>query len=207
LAARYTLLRSNLVYSDKTLSALSKNIHKQLAPDDIGLPKSSVDNSLTSAIEKSINVVAERINYGAEPLQTDGRPKTAPASLCFWRWEVKDLSLLPQHIRDKAESRRLERTTAKADLTQLLNSLSSDQRAALFGLKQDGIVKAAPAAPPIASTSQGQASGKEVIPEVTHEKFAHASLLERTYTSCRKTRSRSSPERSGRTTRGFREGC
>ncbi len=61
--------------SDKTLSSLSKSIRQQLVPDDIDLHQGApqVDGLSISAIEKSIVAVADRVNYGADPLLAEGR--------------------------------------------------------------------------------------------------------------------------------------
>lgn len=76
-------------FSDKTLNVLGKQVRKTLCPttaDDSAEGSKSLDTILTQeCIDKAINQVAERKNYGLDD---------APAGLCIWRWEVKDISLL-----------------------------------------------------------------------------------------------------------------
>ncbi|KAH9952186.1 hypothetical protein B0H21DRAFT_17436 [Amylocystis lapponica] len=122
--------------SDKTLQALSKHVQKELLPiqdeDDDG------SNTATSAleveaVEKAIKSVANRNDYGLDPV---GEGKV-PAALHIWRWEVKDefKEWLPKAAREKAEARWAERTQAKKDLKALFESLLPEERSALLGSK------------------------------------------------------------------------
>jgi chromatin assembly factor 1 subunit A len=86
-----------------------------------------------SAVEAALQSVAERVNYGLEQGQY-GLSKP-PAALCVWRWEVKDTSLLPCQIRDKAESRKLERLAVRGEIKSLLEPMSPEERALTLGLK------------------------------------------------------------------------
>jgi hypothetical protein len=104
-----------------------------------------------TAVEAAIQAVAERVNYGVEQGQ-HGLSKI-PAALCLWRWEVKDPSLLPNQIRDKAESRKAERTTAQKEIKSLLEPMSPEERALALGLKNLAISKEKPSLLASASSS------------------------------------------------------
>jgi chromatin assembly factor 1 subunit A len=92
--------------SDKTITALSKHIQQELAPDDEDDIDCSASILPLSIIEDVIKLLASRINYGIESSLT----KT-PAALCVWRWELKQeyLGFLPKVSREKVDSRRADR--------------------------------------------------------------------------------------------------
>jgi hypothetical protein len=103
----------NFVHSDKTLSALAKQLHKQLVPtnDDLGSADVSAISAIlpVSILEGAIRELAERHNYGLDPNSVGaGR---IPAALYIWRWEVKPerRDWLPKSIRSKVEMRIAER--------------------------------------------------------------------------------------------------
>jgi hypothetical protein len=84
-------------------------------------------------VEAAIQSVAERVNYGLEQGQY-GLSKP-PTVLCLWRWEVKDISILPYHIRDKAESRKVERASVREEIKSILEPMSPEERALTLGMK------------------------------------------------------------------------
>jgi chromatin assembly factor 1 subunit A len=90
-------------FSDKTITALSKYIRQELAPDD------EDDMLRLSAIEDVIKLLASRVNYGIE----SSLAKT-PAALCVWRWELKQeyLGFLPKVSQEKIDTRRADRVQA-----------------------------------------------------------------------------------------------
>jgi len=93
-------------FSDKTITALSKHIQQELAPDD----EDDIDGSASilppSVIEDVVKLLASRVNYGIESSLT----KT-PAALCVWRWELKQeyLGFLPKVSREKVDARLADR--------------------------------------------------------------------------------------------------
>ncbi|EJD52907.1 hypothetical protein AURDEDRAFT_157461 [Auricularia subglabra TFB-10046 SS5] len=103
---------------------LARNIRKLLLPDaEAAGSATSADRCPVPMIEKAITTLAERVNYGID----DGA-----ASLCEWRWEVKDLSLLPEDLREKLEARRADRVKAKATLRALFDALPAEKREELL---------------------------------------------------------------------------
>lgn len=99
--------------SDKSLAALAKHMQQELIPPQED--NEEEDSKLSStklmlplrAIEQAVKSVLSRNNYGLEALNGS---KT-PAAVCVWRWEVKEdhKSWLPKSVREKAETRLLER--------------------------------------------------------------------------------------------------
>jgi chromatin assembly factor 1 subunit A len=93
-------------FSDKTITALSKHIQQELAPDDEDDIDCSASILPQSVIEDVVKLLASRINYGIESSLT----KT-PAALCVWRWELKQeyLGFLPKVSQEKVDVRRVDR--------------------------------------------------------------------------------------------------
>ncbi len=87
-------------FSDKTITALSKYIRQELAPDD------EDDILPLSAIEDVVKLLASRVNYGIESSLA-----RTPAALCVWRWELEQeyLGFLPKVSREKVDTRRADR--------------------------------------------------------------------------------------------------
>jgi hypothetical protein len=153
--------------SDKTLTGLTKFIRQQLLPEsfvdgnDETFP-STIDLLPLSIVENAIQSVAERVNYGVEPNQLGNAASKVPAALCMWRWEVKDHASFPKQIRDKIESRRLERVAAKMELVIILDALTADQKLVLAGNKVTGTNNLATAIQRQPSTDCPLEIGKEV---------------------------------------------
>lgn len=100
--------------SDKTITVLAKHIRNELLPaqdedeDNINSGRADVSASLPlSTVEAAIKSILCRINYGLEAPH-GGK---LPASLCVWRWEVKEehRGWLPKAAREKADGRLAER--------------------------------------------------------------------------------------------------
>jgi chromatin assembly factor 1 subunit A len=93
-------------FSDKTITALSKHIQQELAPDDEDDINCSASILPLSVIEDVVKLLAGRINYGIDSSLT----KT-PAALSVWRWELKQeyLGFLPKASREKVDARRVDR--------------------------------------------------------------------------------------------------
>jgi chromatin assembly factor 1 subunit A len=100
------LTQGKRYYSDKTITALSKHIQQELAPDNGEDIDCSASILPLSVIEDVVKLLASRVNYGIESPLT----KT-PAALCVWRWELKQeyLGFLPKVSREKVEVRRADR--------------------------------------------------------------------------------------------------
>ncbi|KAK1232998.1 hypothetical protein PQX77_003912 [Marasmius sp. AFHP31] len=117
--------------SDKTLHSLAKHIHSQLVPtdedEDEDMDASTVNNVFPfSVIEKSIQAVMDRNNYG---LELDSTTKI-PNALCIWRWEAKEnyQDCIPKAAQEKAAARLAERAQAKSDLLAAFHSLPESER-------------------------------------------------------------------------------
>lgn len=72
---------------------------------DANLTTPATERHPLSAFEKAVAAVAERVNYGIDD---------APAALCEWRWEVKDMSVFPDDVREKLQTRRADRVKVRA---------------------------------------------------------------------------------------------
>ncbi|KDQ18445.1 hypothetical protein BOTBODRAFT_511908 [Botryobasidium botryosum FD-172 SS1] len=119
--------------SDKTLPNLVKHLKKTLLRSgDMGEGDDSSDSQdklPPVALEIAIRAVADRVNYGIDD---------APAALCVWRWEVKDLEALPHESTasmKKMEERRAERVQAKANITTIFGALGPAEKENLLGKK------------------------------------------------------------------------
>ncbi|KAF8309802.1 hypothetical protein DL93DRAFT_2230665 [Clavulina sp. PMI_390] len=145
--------------SDKSLNVLCKAIKKALSPTTAEAEASDSDKLSLDCIEKAINQIADRRNYGVDD---------AVAALCIWRWEVKDLSLVQDAVANKDLPReRLEqRIQAKVDLKSALDALSPEERDAMLKKKEKGDAKPKAAAKakdddtPVASTSTPKSEAK-----------------------------------------------
>ncbi|KAI0003285.1 hypothetical protein BJV74DRAFT_943985 [Russula compacta] len=115
--------------SDKTITALSRHIQQELAPDDIDCSASVLP---LNAIEDVVKLLATRVNYGIESSLT----KTS-AALCVWRWELKQeyLGFLPRVSREKVDARLADRTQYKKDLQTMFDALPASESNALLGVK------------------------------------------------------------------------
>lgn len=143
--------------SDKTISALSKHIQQELAPDDEDDINCSASILPLSVIEDVVKLLASRINYGIESSLT----KT-PAALCVWRWELKQeyLGFLPKVSREKVDARRLDRIQYKKDLQTIFEALPDGEKNTLLGLK--GHLASPPKAQPLARVSSNEATSAVV---------------------------------------------
>jgi len=105
---------------------LSKHIHHELLPtlddeEDEGLAKSTAAALPLSLVEKVIDEVLIRKNYGLEaPLGV-----RLPAAVSVWRWEVRSehWDWLPKNSREKAESRQAERSQVSLLLDNICDEL------------------------------------------------------------------------------------
>ncbi|KZO95215.1 hypothetical protein CALVIDRAFT_181345 [Calocera viscosa TUFC12733] len=119
--------------SDKIVNALAKRMKTTLLPE-MGSDEGDGGESEESAnlplhvLEAAISSVAVRVNYGLDD---------APAAMSLWRWEVKDLDMLPPDIREKAIKRRADREQqAKRDVAMLLDALPEEERSKLLPNKE-----------------------------------------------------------------------
>ncbi|TDL27563.1 hypothetical protein BD410DRAFT_740732 [Rickenella mellea] len=139
--AEHLPLIAKLVHeSDKTLSALAKHIHNSVLPAQIDatFQADHLASALTlDAVERAINSIAQRTNYGLDGLEK------VPAALRAWRWEVniQHRDWLPRAGRDAAETRIAERQQAKKDLHAAYYALSSDERDKLMKTSKKDKVK------------------------------------------------------------------
>ncbi|KAL0579981.1 hypothetical protein V5O48_002065 [Marasmius crinis-equi] len=131
----YRPLIVKLAYeSDKTLNTLAKHIHSQLLPsddEDEDMDPAALSKIFPVAtIEKAIQVVMNRNNYG---LELDSTVKI-PNQLCIWRWEAKEnyQHCLPKAALEKVAARLAERAQAKVNLLAAFNALSEAERTALI---------------------------------------------------------------------------
>ena len=107
-----------LLYSDKTLQALSKHIQHELLP---AVDEDDDDNGNVAAmlpidvVEDAVKCVAGRVNYGLD-VQAEGCK--APAAWTIWRWEVPDefWEWLPKAAREKADNRFKERQQVRVTI-------------------------------------------------------------------------------------------
>jgi chromatin assembly factor 1 subunit A len=105
-----------LCLSEKSLPALAKHVHHELLP---ALAEGEEGNAVFSSpvlpihlVETAIKLTLTRVNYGLEmPLGV-----RVPASLCIWRWEVKDeyRDWLPKAAKEMIEVRSAERIQVRA---------------------------------------------------------------------------------------------
>jgi chromatin assembly factor 1 subunit A len=111
--------------SDKTITVLAKHIRNELLPaqdedeDNINSGSADVSASLPlSTVEAVIKSILCRINYGLDAPH-GGK---LPASLCVWRWEVKEehRGWLPKAAREKADGRLAERVQVGTIFLELL---------------------------------------------------------------------------------------
>ena len=107
-----TTRRLSPPFSDKSLAVLAKHIAKELTPAQEDEDDAFANSPAIPAqvIEAAIKSTLERNNYG---LEGPGDTKL-PATVCAWRWEVKEQykDWLPKAVRERAESRKVERKQA-----------------------------------------------------------------------------------------------
>jgi len=121
--------------SDKNETELAKRIHATLLPEGSTTTiqnGENVDVLSVTTIQKCLNHIAARVNYGID--QTG--EETVPASLQLWRWEVHDMSLLPKENLDKLVARRQERVQAKEEALQLFEALPQEKQQSLLSPKK-----------------------------------------------------------------------
>jgi len=104
------------------LAVLSKHIHHELLPtlddeEDEGLAKSTAAALPLSLVEKVIDEVLIRKNYGLDAPSGVRQP----AAVSVWRWEVRSehWDWLPKNSREKAESRQAERSQVSLPLSTI----------------------------------------------------------------------------------------
>ncbi|KAI0080560.1 hypothetical protein K474DRAFT_1657705 [Panus rudis PR-1116 ss-1] len=126
--------------SDKSLNALAKAMQQILIPEQDGDDEDACQkaNAVLSVetVEKAIQSVATRVNYGLGPQPNVAR---VPASWHVWRWEVKDefRHWLPKAAKEKVETRLSERRQAREDVQALFSRLPEAERCAIFGVKNE----------------------------------------------------------------------
>lgn len=157
--------------SELTPAALAKDVRKKilLSDDDESQSQASqvIDKLPVALIEKTIDEIAERVNYGLSPndvasSSTAPPPASIPASLQLWRWEVRDLSLLPSERQEDIVQRREERKAARAKALELFNALPDEEREQLLSGKKGKATKVS-AADASAQQSAGKSSSKPVL--------------------------------------------
>lgn len=108
----------------------------------------SSDMPSNKVLTDVINAIAKRENYGLSQLSN--------ASAAIWRWEVQDLTLLPEDFQPLFVTRRSRREQARTDLATMTAGMTQEEVEQLFSKKrkaeqQDVPVVATPSAP---STAQ-----------------------------------------------------
>ncbi|KAA1471273.1 hypothetical protein DENSPDRAFT_799075 [Dentipellis sp. KUC8613] len=165
--------------SDKTVLYLAKHIQQELVPapddDDDEDAKPSPNILPVETIEMTIKALADRINYGIDaPNSTK-----VPASLCVWRWEVKNShrDFLPKASRDKIESRLAERLQGKKDLNALFFALPQTERDTMLGVKSDVKTAQSKLKPLVcASSNDAKSRARSVSPTKAAEKKAETDV-------------------------------
>lgn len=126
--------------SDKNEAELAKRIHATLLPEGSTTTiqnGENVDVLSVAAIQKSLNDIAARVNYGIDQIGEE----TVPATLQLWRWEVHDMNLLPKENLDKLVARRKERLQAKEEAQQLFEALPQEKQLSLLSPKKPSRTK------------------------------------------------------------------
>jgi hypothetical protein len=77
-------------------------------------------------ISNAIKAFAVRQNYGIEQQPT--------ASI--WRWEVQDLSLIPEEVVESITERRSRRAIAQLQLKDIYDAMTPQQQEAIFSAKK-----------------------------------------------------------------------
>ncbi|KAJ1803921.1 hypothetical protein LPJ75_005737, partial [Coemansia sp. RSA 2598] len=116
---------------DATINSLVKAVESQLCPVVFGESSSSNSDILASgAVEATIMEIAEHKNYGVSLSDLQDSCCIAlddvPTNLSIQRWEVRDLELLPEDIRNVVIKRRKARQDAHEECVQWFRSLDAD---------------------------------------------------------------------------------
>ncbi|KAJ2849210.1 hypothetical protein J3B02_003823, partial [Coemansia erecta] len=116
---------------DVSINFLVKSIESQLCPVVFG--ESSISNSdilAPGVVEATITNIAEHKNYGitlSDLQQSFCIPlDDVPTNLSIQRWEVRDLELLPEDVRNVVLKRRKARQNAHEECVQWFRSLDAD---------------------------------------------------------------------------------
>ncbi|KAJ2080751.1 hypothetical protein H4R24_002842 [Coemansia sp. RSA 988] len=139
---------------DVTVSSLVRSIESQLCPVVFGEDSASnADILAAGAVERAIALIAENKNYGV-PLgelhcSSGSKIDEVPQGLSINRWEVNDMGLLPQDVREVVSKRRRRREQTHARCVQWFRSLEALTREQILtgtlkrlkGGTQSGITK------------------------------------------------------------------
>ncbi|PIA17529.1 hypothetical protein COEREDRAFT_91882 [Coemansia reversa NRRL 1564] len=115
---------------DVTISALVRAIESQLCPVVFGEDSTSnADILAAGAVEGAIMQIAENRNYGVPLGELHcSSIDEVPQGLSINRWEVKDMDLLPQDVREVVRKRRGRREQTHLGCIQWFRSLETPKR-------------------------------------------------------------------------------
>ncbi|KAI9503510.1 hypothetical protein GGI25_003971 [Coemansia spiralis] len=133
----WPLLAMMVQERDATINTLIKSIEQQLCPVVFGEDRSSNSDILAhGAVENAILQIAEHKNYGPtlSELQKccEIELEEIPSNLSIQRWEVRDISLLPEDVRDVVMKRRETRKNAQIQCIDWFQSLDADTQAQIL---------------------------------------------------------------------------
>lgn len=166
---------------DVAVSSLAKSIETQLCPVVFGEESSKNSDILVhGVVESEIEAVALFSNYGiALPsLQKSFGEELhdVPPNLSIQRWEVRDLTLLPEDVREVVRRRREQRQAAHVECTQWFQSLNADTQSQMLAgtLKRLKVTKLSQ--PTLKKDSSIAISSGEDIAEMDNGKSAPSLL-------------------------------
>ncbi|OUM66541.1 hypothetical protein PIROE2DRAFT_6161, partial [Piromyces sp. E2] len=126
---RFNSLIAKLVQdSDASENSLSNSVYHSLNPIDEDDEDEPI--LLRSAVPSAIRKIAVRKNYGIE------KEGSYFPNLAIFRWEVKDLELLPKAVQEKIKFRRKIRERASDILKKIVDDMSEEERNVLFRIKK-----------------------------------------------------------------------
>ncbi|KAJ2381759.1 hypothetical protein GGI05_005873, partial [Coemansia sp. RSA 2603] len=116
---------------DVTISSLVKSIESQLCPVVFGQEGSSKSDILApGVVEATILEIADHKNYGVllgDIQESCQIPlEDVPNNLSIQRWEIRDITLLPEDVREIVLKRRKAREEAHTECVQWFRSLDNE---------------------------------------------------------------------------------
>ncbi|KAJ1888216.1 hypothetical protein LPJ66_008685 [Kickxella alabastrina] len=163
-AEHHTLIAMMVQERDVTIASLVKSIEAQLCPVVFGAATTSNSDILApGTVESAIVSIADHKNYGVllDDLKTCCQIDLGdvPNSLSIQRWEVRDLSLFPEDVREIVLKRRSARENAHSECVQWFRSLNAEiQTQILAGTLKKLKIKAQPTAAAATATVEETAA-------------------------------------------------
>ncbi|KAJ2348527.1 hypothetical protein GGH91_001335 [Coemansia sp. RSA 2671] len=116
---------------DASMATLVRSIETQLCPVVFGEKKSSNSTIIApGAVEEAVLNIADLHNYGvtlASLRESCGAElDDVPHNLSIQRWEVRDLALLPEDVREVVLKRRQQRQDAHTECARWFQALESE---------------------------------------------------------------------------------